>query len=137
VDVSVLYHNLHEVELARENARKAYELREKVSERERLAIESRYFGFSTGELEKALTVYQLWEQIYPRDFVPYGNEGFTYATLGDYVRAVEKTREALRLQPNVAIGYSNLAAMYECLNPLEDAAVAFRVADEHGSKPKC
>ena len=63
--------------------------------------------------------------------MPYGNEGFTYATLGDYVRAVEKTREALRLQPNVAIGYSNLAAMYECLNRLEDAA------DEGGAEEGC
>jgi len=47
---------------AAENIRKAYELREKVSERERFAIEVECYSFGTGELEKAAAVAELWHQ---------------------------------------------------------------------------
>ena len=68
--MSVAYGNLGEGGLAAEYARKAYELREKVSERERFAIEANYYTYTTGELEKAAQVYELWQQTYPRDFQP-------------------------------------------------------------------
>ncbi len=65
--MSVAYYNLNEVGRAAENARKAYELREKVTERERYYIEANYYLYTTGELEKAEQVYELWQQTYPRD----------------------------------------------------------------------
>ncbi len=65
--MAVSYSNLDEVGRAAENARKAYALREKVSERERLRIETSYYMFATGELEKAARVYERWQQTYPRD----------------------------------------------------------------------
>ena len=60
--------NLNEVGRGAENARKAYELREKVSERERFLIEADYYFIATGELEKAAQTYELWQQTYPRDY---------------------------------------------------------------------
>ena len=65
--MSVAYSNLNEAGRAAENARKAYELREKVSERERFFIEANYYMYATGELEKAAQIYELWQQTYPRD----------------------------------------------------------------------
>ena len=65
--MSIAYGNLNEVGRAAENTRKAYELREKVSERERFSIEANYYLDATGELEKAAQVYELWQQTYPRD----------------------------------------------------------------------
>ena len=59
------YHNLNEVGVAAEYARKAYKLREKVSELERLSIEGFYYLYVTGELEKAAQTYELWQQTYP------------------------------------------------------------------------
>ncbi len=76
--VRAAYSNLNEVGRAAENARKAYELREKVSERERFSIEANYYLFATGELEKAAQVYELWQQTYPRDALPYVDLGFIY-----------------------------------------------------------
>ena len=52
---------LGEPNLAAENTRKAYELRERVSELEYFYIESHYYH-TTGELEKARQVYELWAQ---------------------------------------------------------------------------
>ena len=63
--MSVVYGNLNEVERSAENARRAYELREKVSERERVSIEASYYVHTTGELEKAVQACELWQQNYP------------------------------------------------------------------------
>ncbi len=78
----MLYCNLNEVGRAAENARKAYELREKVSERERFSIEANYYLYATGELEKAAQTYELWQQTYPRDYLPYTSLGFISASSG-------------------------------------------------------
>ena len=72
----VSYNNLNEAGRAAENARKAYALREKVSERERLRIETSYYMFATGELEKAAQTFEQWQQSYPRDGAPYTNLRF-------------------------------------------------------------
>ena len=56
--MSIVYNELNEVGRAAENARKAYDLREKVSERERFAIEGSYYMIATGELEKAAQTYR-------------------------------------------------------------------------------
>ena len=62
--MSAIYGNLNEVGRAAENASKAYELREKVSERERFYIEATYYLTATGELEKAAQAYEVWQQTY-------------------------------------------------------------------------
>jgi eukaryotic-like serine/threonine-protein kinase len=110
--MSAAYSNLNEAGRAAENARKAYELREKVSERERLFIEATYYMVATGELEKAAQAYELLQRTYPREFVPYGNLGFISAELGNYEEALDETREAMRMEPNNAINYINLGSCY-------------------------
>jgi tetratricopeptide (TPR) repeat protein len=114
------YANLGETSSASENIKKAYELRERVSEREKFYIESHYYDFVTGDLEKARQVYELWAQTYPRDYVPANNLGAIYAELGHYDKALAETREALHL--DVSGGhYGNLVYSYLYLNRLEEA----------------
>jgi tetratricopeptide (TPR) repeat protein len=72
-----IYNIQNEVGRADENAYKAYELREKVSERERFFIEGSYYLNATGELEKATQTYELWQQTYPRDSDSYSG-GHTF-----------------------------------------------------------
>ena len=95
--LGVTYFNLGEHSLAAENLRRAYELRERVSERERFYIESLYFEHVTGDLEKARQVYELWAQTYPRDPVPPNNLGSMYGVLGQYDKDLVEGRETLRL----------------------------------------
>ena len=80
--MSSVYCNLNEVGRAAENARKAYDLREKVSERERFFIEAIYYLIATGELEKAAQTYELWQQTYPRDDLPYTEPGIHFRQPG-------------------------------------------------------
>jgi eukaryotic-like serine/threonine-protein kinase len=128
--MSAIYGNLNEIGRAAENARKAYELREKVSERERFYIEANYYVSATGELEKAAQAYELWQQTYPRDFVPYSNLGFVSDALGNLEKSLEETREAMRLEPTNETNYGNLGNAYANLNRLDEAEAVYKQAEE-------
>ena len=130
VSMSGAYSDLNEISRAAENARKAYGLREKVSERERLSIEANYYLTATGELEKAAQTYELWQQTYPRDELPYINLGFISASLGSWEKSLEECREALRLEPNNATNYLNLGNAYTSLNRLDEAEAVYKQAEE-------
>jgi eukaryotic-like serine/threonine-protein kinase len=121
------YYNLGETRQGAENIRKAYELRERVSEREKLYIESHYHAFVTGDLEKARQAYDLWAQTYPRDSIPRNNLTSIYNSLGQYERAFEESLKALSLSPDGNI-YSNLVVAYTNLNRLEEAQATAKVA---------
>ncbi len=125
-----IYHNLREAALARENAQKAYDLRGRVSEQERLAIELQYYTTATGELERAVEAAQVWKQTYPRDFVPYANLGLLFINLGKYQNSLEETTEALHLEPNVSILFANQAYDYECLDRVDQAQEVMKQAEE-------
>ena len=123
------YHNLGEKELAAENTRRAFELRAKVSEREKFYIESHYHHFVTGDLEKAKQVYELWAETYPRDSIPPTNLGVVYQTLGNYEKSLLEFRTTQRLAPNDAVSYSNLLSVLVNLNRVKEArAVATEAA---------
>jgi serine/threonine protein kinase/Flp pilus assembly protein TadD len=121
------YYNLGETRQGAENIRKAYELRDRVSEREKFYIESHYHAFVTGDLEKARQAYDLWAQTYPRDSIPRNNLTSIYNSLGQYERAFEESLKALSLSPDGNI-YSNLVVAYTNLNRLEEAQATAKVA---------
>jgi DNA-binding winged helix-turn-helix (wHTH) protein/tetratricopeptide (TPR) repeat protein len=127
--LSYTYNNLDQQAPSLENARKAYELRAKVSERERFVIEESY-RLATGELEKAAQVAELWKQTYPRDYLPYGDLGIIYASLGNWEQALEEACEAHRREPNAANTYANLGFDYTSLNRLDDAEAVFKEAQD-------
>ena len=128
--LAVVYSSLSEIGRASENARKAYDLREKVSERERFSIEGYYYIVATGELEKAAQTYELWRQTYPRDFIPHGNLAYVYNNLGNMERNLEESREAMQLEPNAVTNYQNLAAGYMLVNRLDEAEAILKQAED-------
>jgi serine/threonine protein kinase/Tfp pilus assembly protein PilF len=130
VRMSAVYSNFAEPGRAAENIRKAYALREKVSERERFSIEGNYYFNATGEMEKAAQTLEVWQQTYPRDDQPYSIAGWVSAELGSWEKALEEFREALRLEPNNAINYMNLGWAYMALNRLNEAEAVCKQAEE-------
>jgi DNA-binding winged helix-turn-helix (wHTH) protein/Tfp pilus assembly protein PilF len=128
--MSIVYTNLSQPGRAGESARKAYALREKVSEREQFAIDATYYTHATGELEKASEVYQLWQQTYQRDFLPHGNLGVVYGNLGAWERALEENREAVRLDLTNSANLSNLTRAYASLNRLDEAEAVYKQVEE-------
>jgi serine/threonine protein kinase/tetratricopeptide (TPR) repeat protein len=128
--MSVAYFNLNEIGRAAEYASKAYMLREKVSERERFYIESNYYSFVTGELEKCAQTLELWQQTYPSDDMPYTNLGHVFSTLGNWERTLEESREAVRMDPNAGVPYYMLGVACMSLNRVEEAEAVYKQADK-------
>jgi eukaryotic-like serine/threonine-protein kinase len=125
------YSNLGQQLLAADNQRKAYELRERVSEREKFYLTSHYEHQALGDLEAARKTYELWAQTYPRDSVPVGNLGVIYQTLGEYDKALAANRESLKLNPGSGLGNANLVASYLNLNRLDEARATAQEAQAH------
>jgi tetratricopeptide (TPR) repeat protein len=125
------YSQLGENARAAESTRKAYELRERTSERERLYIDSHYAQFVTGNLEAARSAYELWAQTYPRDDSPPINLAAIYVYSGDYEKALIAAQEALKLNTGSAIAYVNLVAVYLYLNRLDEAKATAQEARAH------
>lgn len=117
--------------LAVENLRKAFELRTRVSEREKLNIEGDYYNFVTGDLLKARQTYMLGERIYPREVTFRNSLGVLYNALGQYEAGLREDREAFRLAP-YTINYRFLIHTYLMLNRDEDAAALAREARGKG-----
>ena len=101
--------------------RKAYELRDRASERERLYIEAHYYDEVANDLEKAIAVYSRWMQTYPRDTVPYDNAALASLALGQHEKALEFASEGHRLDPQDSYAYDNMASAYLALNRFDEA----------------
>jgi tetratricopeptide (TPR) repeat protein len=119
--LGTIYSNLGENRLASDNLRKAYGLRDHVSQRERLFIEAQYHNLVTGDLEKAQQVLQVYAQTYPRDGVARNRLGNVFAMLGQNEKSLTELRESLRLNPDSGFEYNNVVCAYMGLNRLEEA----------------
>jgi len=119
--LGIRYSNLNQPTLAAEYLKKAFDLRDRVTEREKFHITSLYYDGTTGELEKADQALEIWIRVYPLDSLPHTNLGSDYMILGQYEKAAIETREALRLSPNAVLPYGNLGQIYLALNRFDEA----------------
>ena len=104
------YGLLGEPALSAESNSKAYQLRDRASDREKFFIAATYDLQVTGNLEKALQTCELWVQTYPREKRPHGILGaFLYPTFGKYEKGVEVAKQAIELDPDFPVGYLQLA----------------------------
>jgi eukaryotic-like serine/threonine-protein kinase len=119
--IGVHYGNLMEMEEARPYVQKAYDLRDRVSERERLYITEKYYTYLTGETDKTIETLQTWAKLYPNDFIPHNNLSLNYKMLGRYEEAMKEGLEAVRLSPNNVAARDNLLASFLGLGRIEEA----------------
>jgi tetratricopeptide (TPR) repeat protein/tRNA A-37 threonylcarbamoyl transferase component Bud32 len=124
--IGVHYGNQQEMEAAREYVQKAYDLRDRVSERERLYITEKYYMYLTGEIEKVIETQQTWAKLYPDDFIPHNNLSLNYKLLGRYEEAMKAGLEAVRLNPNNVSARDNLVSSFIGLGKIEEAEQAAR-----------
>jgi eukaryotic-like serine/threonine-protein kinase len=108
-----------------QNLRKAYELRDRVSEREKFYIEAHYQQNVTGDREKARQVYELWAQTYPQDFVPHFNLAkVIYSHFGQFDQALAEYHDALRIRPTNFDTQLEVARQYLLLDRFQEARTA-------------
>jgi len=130
-DLSIDYWNMGQTDLSAEYTRKAYALRDRVSDRERLWILFLYDRQVTGNLPRELQTLESWVQTYPRDWVPLSVLG-GWGTLGtgQYERGIQALHEDLRLNPDETFGYHGLALHNILLDRFAEAADVLRRAAE-------
>jgi eukaryotic-like serine/threonine-protein kinase len=128
--LGTVYNNLGQSQLSEKNREKAFELRDRASEHEKLYIMSHYY-VDSGQLEKGITALELYKQTYPRDATPYNNLAAVYNQMGQYENALDNARQCVRLDPDSASGYSNVGFAYSGLNRLDEAKATFKQALEH------
>ncbi|HEY7925539.1 MAG TPA: protein kinase [Vicinamibacteria bacterium] len=128
--LSALYGNIGESERGNDYGKKAFERRDRVSEREKFYISVRYYAWNTGELERELEVVEEWKRAYPRDSVPHNYEGVTSANLGRWEQSAAAHREEMARDPSSGFVYPNLAIAYMALGRVEEARAVVAQAFE-------
>ena len=98
--ISVHYGNQQEFETAKQYVQKAYDLRDRVSERERFYITEKYHNYITGDMDKGVETLQTWARLYPNDFIPHNNLSLNYQLIGRFDDATREALEAIKLSPN-------------------------------------
>ena len=120
--VGVDYSSLSELGRASDYFTKAFQLREHVNEREKLAITADYYQNVTGELEKSVVVFQQWIASYPRDEAAYINLGNSYLAEGQPEKAAEAFRESVKIAPDATTTYAGLANALLVLQQFSEAS---------------
>jgi DNA-binding winged helix-turn-helix (wHTH) protein/tetratricopeptide (TPR) repeat protein len=133
--LGAVYRNLGDTKSEIENFNKAYELRDRVSQRERFQIEGYHYAFVTGQIEEAIATYSEWIQTYPEDPAPHGFLGFVYTELGRYQKAEIEMLERIRHSGHSGHSDTNLIGVYVCLNRLDDAQALLEQARREDDSP--
>jgi eukaryotic-like serine/threonine-protein kinase len=124
--IGTYYSTHNQATLAIANYKKAFDLRNLVTDRERFYIEGTYYMSVTGQIDKAEDAYKQWAQAYPNDDIPPGNLGVIYSTVGRFPESLAETRAAMAIVPNSVITYGNLVGTYLSLNRVDEATAMYK-----------
>ena len=132
VALAVAYANTNRWKQAAENLSKAFELRDGVSENEKLRITFFYHSFVTGDLDKGIATLELWRKTYPSQNLPLTNLADAFERIGQFEKAAAMAREAVERDSNNAINHINLASPLLKLNRFAEVKEACQKAFEKG-----
>jgi tetratricopeptide (TPR) repeat protein len=124
--------NIFETQLGEEYTRKAYELRDRTNETERLYVDTHYADNVTGDQEKAIELYKTWADEYPHDYIPANNLSVAYGRIGDWNQAMEWSTRGMALAPDDVIVIYVRAAAFLGLNRFDDAKTVIAQAMGRG-----
>jgi serine/threonine protein kinase/tetratricopeptide (TPR) repeat protein len=127
--LGTVYNNMGQTQLSEANRQKAFELRDRASEREKLYITSHYFADS-GQLDKGIQALELYQQTYPRDSIPFINLANVYNGLGQFDKALPLAKHAVEIAPDAMSAYENLALAYIGLNRIDEARATLASAQK-------
>ncbi len=132
VGASSSYSNTNQPKLAAEYAAKAFELKDRVSELERLRISHFYYAYVTGELDQRIETLEIMRRIYPHVTTTLNNLSDCYMQIGQFEKAIEAIHESLKQKPHSAVSYDNLAMSLLALNKFDESKKACEKAVEMG-----
>ena len=131
--LAAIYNNLGQADSAKTYREKAFELKDRVSESERLYITGHYYDDS-GQLEKGIATYELYKQTYPRDVTPYINLSVRYYSLGEFEKSLANGQDGIRVDPDEVRAYLSTAKAYMGLNRPEEAKAVMQAILQRNPK---
>jgi len=126
--LGIAYANTSQRKLAAEHLKKAFDLRSRVTEREKFSITALYYLLGTGEVKKANEAYEMWLQAYPQDSEAHFDLGASYMVVGYYEKAASEIEKGLQLEPNNLVAYENLGDIYLDLDRFDAAEATVKEA---------
>ncbi len=124
--LGTIYSNLNQMDMSEQYRKKAFDLKDRASELEKLYITSHYYA-DNGELDKGIQAYELYKQTYPRDVTPYVNLAATYVLLlGEFDKSLANATQAIQVDPDEVRGYYLSAAAYLGLNKVDEAKAVLK-----------
>jgi len=130
--LGTLYMNLGQLEMGKEHHRKAFALRERVSEPERLYLSYHYYSDVTGELDKHRQTLERWKRIYPQDWEPHLALALLHMSTGQFEQTFAESQEALRLNPDHTLALNGAALGHLLFGRLNEAKTVLTGAIERG-----
>ncbi|HEV2115852.1 MAG TPA: protein kinase [Terriglobales bacterium] len=119
--LAAVYSNVGEEDKSLDEAQKAFDLRERISDRERFYIVDHYYT-ATGDIEKDKENLELAVKAYPNDSTAFCNLALEYNLYyADFEKAIPVANECIRLEPNTPFGYVHAALGYMALGRVEEA----------------
>jgi len=116
--------------------KKAFELKDRASEREKLYISAHYYDEVAGDSNKIIEIYEQWKRTYPRETLPWDNLALRYGGLGQPEKSLENASEAMRLDPKDNYAYQNLADAYTSLGRFDEAQAVIEQAAAQKIEPR-
>ncbi len=130
-NLGLAYSSIGESALSAASISRAYQLRDRASDREKFFITASYEVQVTGNLERAQQTSESWAQTYPREMNAHGFlAGMIYPVFGQYEKGVRASTKVVELDPDFALGYFQLAFSYTYLDRLAEAGSALQRASE-------
>jgi DNA-binding winged helix-turn-helix (wHTH) protein/Tfp pilus assembly protein PilF len=127
------YYNLSEYNIAAQYYRKAFELSDRISAKEKLTIQAHYYCEGEKDVLQGIQVYWIWAGAYPHDWSPWLNLANEYTQLGQYAPAINAGERAVEEAPDRARAYSVLARAYRRANRFTDAKSLALRAQKRGA----
>src|SRR5271165_962231 len=119
--LGVTHNNTGDTRTAFECLQKAFDVKDRASEREQFYISSHYYGTFRRQLDKQAETLEQWHQAYPRDTIPLNNLALVEQDLGQYDKSLTYASEAMKVNAKDPYAYQNLAAAYTYLNRYDEA----------------
>ena len=119
--LGVAYWNIAETKAAAESLGKAFVLKDRATEPERMYIESNFYDTVNGDLDKARTTWERWRSVYPRDLIPLDNLVLVYWAYGEFDKALQIAQEAHEIDPKDTFAYDRLAVGYLALGRMDES----------------
>jgi serine/threonine protein kinase/tetratricopeptide (TPR) repeat protein len=128
--------NIGQVKQSQDSIRKAFELKDRASEHEKLYISAHYYDEVEGNADKIVEIYEQWKQTYPRETLPYDNLALKYEALGQHDKGLQNAAEAMRLDSKDNYAYQNLGDAYLAMNKFDEAQAIYDQAAANKLEPR-